>query len=129
MKSLKKTLIVLGALMMVATAAWAVDYSKMSNDELSSYRGQLYNATQDEWHAFHTEWWKRLSEMGPQEREKYMGPGMMKRVMGQGYGMGQGMGQNMGKGMGKGRGYGHHGCYRPCWNNTNGPATPPAAQQ
>ena len=77
MKSMKKTLVILGTLMMVATAAWAVDYSKMSNDELSTYRGHMYNANQDEWHAFHTEWWKRLSQMGPEERQKYMGPGMM----------------------------------------------------
>jgi len=137
MKSMKKTLVILGALMLVATAAWAVDYSKMSNDELSSYRGQLYNATQDEWNAFHTEWWKRLSEMAPQERQKYMGPGMMNRGMGRGmgpgrgYGMGNGMGPGKGYGMGNGmgRGYGHRGCYRPCWNNANGPATPPPAQK
>ena len=117
MQSMKKIVVVLGALMLVATAAWAVDYSKMSNDELSATRGQLYNATQDEWHAFHTEWWKRLSQMSPEERQKYMGPGMMGR------GMGQGKGQGMGKGMGRG-----HGCYRPCWGNANTPNTPPAQQ-
>jgi len=119
MKSMKKILVVLGALMMAATAAWAVDYSKMSNDELSSHRGQLYNATQDEWNAFHTEWWKRLSEMSPAERDKYMGPGMMGRGQGRGmgYGMGYGNGYGPGKGMGRGMGRGYHGCYRPCWGN------------
>ncbi|MGD9949212.1 MAG: DUF1104 domain-containing protein [Desulfobulbus sp.] len=121
MKSIKKTLVVLGALMMVATAAWAVDYSKMSNDELGMARGHMYNANQDEWNAFHTEWWKRLSQMKPEERQKYMGPGMMGR--GQGRGMGYGMGNNMGKGMGRG-----YNCYRPCWGNSNTPNTPPAQQ-
>nr|WP_321464581.1 hypothetical protein [uncultured Desulfobulbus sp.] len=125
MKSLKKTLVVLGALMMVATAAWAVDYSKMSNDELSTYRGKMYDANRDEWHAFHTEWWKRLSQMSPTEREKYMGPGMMGR--GHGRGMGYGMGQGPGKGMGKGMGRGYN-CCRPCWNNDTPEKTLPAQQ-
>lgn len=110
MQSMKKTLIVLGALMMTATAAWAVDYSKMSNDELSATRGWLCNATQEDWHAFHTEWWKRLSQMSPEQRQKYLGP-----CMGRGQGKGYGMGRGMGRGMG---------C-RPCWN---GPNTPQAQQ-
>ena len=127
MKSMKKTLVILGALMMVATAAWAVDYSKMSNEELSSHRGQMYNATQDEWHAFHTEWWKRLSQMGPEERQKYMGPGMMGH--GQGRGMGYGMGYGKGYGPGKGMGRGHHGCCRPCRGNyPDAPNSPQPAQ-
>jgi hypothetical protein len=113
MKSIKKSLLVLGVLMLAATAAWAVDYSKMSNDELSASRGQMYNATQEEWNAFHTEWWKRLSQMSPEERQKYMGPGM-----------GRGMGHGMGKGMGMGRGMG---C-RPCCAGSNTPSNPPAQQ-
>lgn len=111
MKSIKKSLLVLGVLMLAATAAWAVDYSKMSNDELSASRGQMYNATQEEWNAFHTEWWKRLSQMSPEERQKYMGPGM-----------GRGMGHGMGKGMGRGMG-----C-RPCCAGSNTPSNPPAQQ-
>ena len=99
MKTWKKSVLVLCCLVMTAGAAWAVDYGKMSNDELSAKRGTLYNASQEEWHAFHTEWWKRLSQMTPEERQKYMGPGM-----------GRGMGRGMGKGMGMGRGG-----YCPCW--------------
>ena len=112
MKTMKKTMLVLGALMLAATAAWAVDYSKMSNDELSAARGQLYNTNQEDWNAFHTEWWKRLSQMSLEERQKYLGPGM-----------GRGMGMGRGKGVGTG-GHGMGCC--PCWaapvNN------PPAAK-
>jgi hypothetical protein len=106
MKTIKKTLLVLAALMLAATAAWAVDYGKMSTDELSAARGTLYNATPEEWNAFHTEWWKRLSQMSPEERQKYLGPGM-------GHGMGKGMGRGMG-------------CC-PCWAAPTTPGQGPAA--
>jgi hypothetical protein len=109
MKTMKKSLLVLCCLVMAAGVACAVDYSKMSNDELSAKRGTMYSASQEEWNAFHTEWWQRLSQMTPEERQKYMGPGM-----------GRGMGR--GKGMGMGRG----GCC-PCWTGpaagTASPAT------
>jgi len=106
MNTIKKSLLAVCCLVMAAGAAWAVDYSKMSNDELSAKRGAIMsNASQEEWNAFHTEWWKRLSQMTPEERQHYMGPGM-----------GRGMGKGMGKGMGRG-------CWCPCWS---GPA--PAGQ-
>lgn len=111
MKTLKQTILAVCCLVMAAGAAWAVDYTKMSNEELSRTRGTLYNASQEEWNAFHTEWWKRLSQMTPEERQQYMGPGM-----------GRGMGRGMGKGMGRG-------CYCPCWSGpANGTATPPAGK-
>lgn len=104
MKTMKQTLLAACCLLMIAGAAWAVDYSKMSNDELSAARGTLQQVTPEEWNAFHTEWWKRLSAMTPEERQKYMGPGM---------------GRGMGKGMGMGRGGGMGCC--PCY------VPPPAA--
>jgi hypothetical protein len=116
MKSIKKTLVALGVLMLAATAAWAVDYSKMSNEELSMARGTMYNANQEEWNAFHTEWWKRLSQMTPEERQKYGCPGINNR--GKGRGMGKGMGRGPGRGMGCG----------PCWAAPNTTNTPPANQ-
>lgn len=103
MQSIKRTIMVLCCLMLAAGAAWAADYAKMSNEELSKMRGTMYNASQEEWHAFHTEWWKRLSQMTPQERQQYMGP---RHQMGMGKGKGRGMGRGMGCG--------------PCWG-------PPAA--
>ena len=108
MKTMKKMLLALCALTLAAGVAWAVDYSQLSNDELSAKRGTMYNANPEEWNAFHTEWWKRLSQMSPEERQKYMGPGK-----------GRGMGQGMGKGMGKGPG-----CYCPCWGGPQASQTP-----
>ena len=116
MNIMKKMLLALCALTLAAGAAWAVDYSTMSNEELSAKRGTMYNAGPEEWNAFHTEWWKRLSQMSPEERQKYMGPG-------KGRGMGQGMGKGMGQGMGKGGG-----CYCPCWGGPQGGQAPAAGK-
>lgn len=91
MNTMKKILLVLSVVCMAAGTARAVDYSRMSNDELNTHRGTMYNATPEEWNNFHTEWWKRLSQMGPDERQKYMGP----RGWHQGYGRGHGMGRGM----------------------------------
>lgn len=108
MNAMKKTLLALCCLAMTAGAAWAVDYSALSNDELSAKRGTMYNASPEEWNAFHTEWWKRLSQMSPEERQKYMGPGM-------------------GRGMGRGKGMGR-GCWCPCWSGPAPVASPPAGK-
>ena len=117
MKTTSKLLLAICCLIMTAGAVWAVDYSTMSNEELSAKRGAMYNASQEEWNAFHTEWWKRLSQMPPEERQKYMGPGM-------------------GRGWGKGKGMGRGGCWCPCWSGpaptrqapTGKTATPPPAK-
>lgn len=69
MKTMKKMLLALCALTLAAGVAWAVDYSQLSNDDLSAKRGTMYNASPEEWNAFHTEWWKRLSQMSPEERQ------------------------------------------------------------
>ena len=55
MKTMKKTVLAICCLVMVAGTAWAVDYSKMSTEDLSRMRGTLYNANQTEWNAFGTE--------------------------------------------------------------------------
>ncbi|MGI6657425.1 MAG: hypothetical protein ACOX5Z_11540 [Desulfobulbus sp.] len=143
-KMITKATLVLSCLLLTAGAAWSVDYNRMSNDELSQMRGTLGNATQAEWDAFHSEWWKRLSQMSPEEREQYLGPwakapGMRGQDMGQGYGRGygrgpgygrgQGMGQGYGRGYGMGRGYGRGygmgwGCCAPC-PRANAPAPAP----
>ena len=112
MNTMKKMLLALCALTLAAGVAWAVDYSQLSNDDLSAKRGTMYNASPEEWNAFHTEWWKRLSQMSPEERQKYVGPGK-----------GRGMGQGMGKGMGQGPG-----CYCPCWGGPQAGQAPAAGK-
>lgn len=90
MKTMKKIVLTVCCLMMAAGAAWAVDYSKISTDELGRMRGTMYNANQTEWNAFHAEWWKRLSKMTPEQRQQYTGPGRG-RGMAYNRGMGRGM--------------------------------------
>ncbi|WP_310598731.1 DUF1104 domain-containing protein [Desulfobulbus sp.] len=104
---MKKTLLAICCVAMTIGTAWAMDYSAMSSDQLSAQRGALNNASQEEWHAFHTEWWKRLSQMSPEERQKYIGPGM----------------GHHGRGHGGGHGWGHGGGWCP-W----GPGAAPVAQ-
>ncbi len=115
----------LASALMIGTSALAVDYSQYSTEELSKMRGTLRNATEEEREAFRAEWQKRMREMSPEERMKYVGPPDNATRDGQGYqygrgkgrgqgqGMGQGQGQGMGRGMGKGRGMGRgRGCPR-----------------
>lgn len=87
---MKKFVLAVGCLLMASGAAWAVDYSKLSTDELSRMRGTMYNASQTEWNAFHTEWWKRLDKMTPEQRQQYFGPGRGGMAMGRGMGRGPG---------------------------------------
>jgi hypothetical protein len=93
MKTMKKAVLAMCCLLMVAGAAWAVDYTSMSTEDLSRMRGTLNNASQPEWDAFHAEWQKRLGQMTPEQRQQYIGPGR-----GRGMAMGRGMGRGMGWG-------------------------------
>jgi len=70
---------------LLATAAWSVDYSQMSTEELMKLRGTL---SPSERPAFRAEMQKRMQTMSPQQRQQMM----------QGRGMGKGMGQGR-KGM------------------------------
>ncbi len=58
----------------LGSVALATDYSKNSTEELHRMRGTMKNATQEEREAFRTEWQKRMREMSPEERARYMGP-------------------------------------------------------
>jgi len=76
---------------LIASGAWAADYSHMSTDEMMNMRGSV---PVDNRPAFQQEMQKRMQSMTPQERQKYnmqknkgMGQGM--RGQGQGMGMGQ----------------------------------------
>ena len=76
-------------LAVLATAAWSVDFSQMSTEELMKLRGTL---SPSERPAFRAEMQKRMQSMSPAQRQQMM--------QGRGKGMqGQGMGRGMGKGM------------------------------
>lgn len=71
-------------LALLASGAWAADFSQMSTEEMMNMRG---NVPVDNRPAFREEMQKRMQSMSPEERQKYM----------QTRGMGQGMrggGQN-----------------------------------
>lgn len=78
-----KRLIIIGLL---ASAAWAADFSHMSTDEMMKMRGSV---PVDDRPAFREEMQKRMQNMSMEDRQKYM----------QTKGMGMGQGAGMGKGM------------------------------
>jgi Ca2+-binding EF-hand superfamily protein len=78
-----KRLLIIGLL---ASAAWAADFSQMSTEDMMNMRGSV---PADERPAFQEEMQKRMQSMSPDERQKYMNT----RGMGQGKGM-MGGGQN-----------------------------------
>ena len=73
-----KRLIIIGLL---ASAAWAVDFSHMSTEEMMKMRGSV---PVDDRPAFREEMQKRMQSMSMEERQKYMqtkGMGMGKGIM------------------------------------------------
>ena len=78
------------------TVAWAMDFSRMTNQELADLQGAIQNASSDEQNTFRQEWEKRLAGMSPEEKKLYAGqqdisPGagdkkiLPYHIMGQGY--------------------------------------------
>jgi hypothetical protein len=73
-------------LALLATAAWSVDFSQMSTEELMNMRGTLSFSDRP---AFKAEMQKRMQNMSQEERQQLM--------KGHGKGMGQGNGQGKGQ--------------------------------
>ena len=72
-KQMNKNGMALIGLSLIVTPVWAADYSSMTTEELSSLRGTMSNATQEEHTAFQQEWQSRAQQMTPDERQQYMG--------------------------------------------------------
>lgn len=70
---------------LLASGAFAADFSQMSMDEMINMRGSV---PADDRPAFQEEMQKRMQSMTPEERQKYKDM----RVQGQGMGQGRGMG-------------------------------------
>lgn len=66
---MKKVLMIV----LLASAAWAADFSQMSTEEMMKMRGSV---PADERPAFREEMQKRMQSMSTEEWEKYMGQGM-----------------------------------------------------
>ena len=75
---------ILGLLLM-AGAAWCVDYSDKTTEEMNAMRGTMRSAPLEERKAFVAEWQKRLREMSPEERQKYLGRPANAPADGKGY--------------------------------------------
>lgn len=58
---------------MLASSAFAADYSNISTEELSKMRGTMQNATVEERNTFQNEWQKRVQNITQEERQKYAG--------------------------------------------------------
>jgi len=103
------------ALAILAGNAFAEDYSQYTTEELAGMRGTLQDASEEERDDFRAEWQKRVQDMTPEERQKYVGrpdnaqcqpsaDSMQGSGNAQGRGgYGKGAGRGFGRGFGKGR--------------------------
>jgi hypothetical protein len=106
MKNLHKDMIMklLATMMILATVAFAADFGHMSTEEMMQMRGSVPAEQRAD---FQAEMQKRMQNMTPQERQKYMAdrPGMKNKQQHQNRGMqpnmmgGQGGQHQQGKGM------------------------------
>ena len=71
-KRMNKIGMALIGISLIVTPVWAADYSSMTTAELSSLRGTMRSATQEEHTAFQNEWQSRVQKMTPDERQQYM---------------------------------------------------------
>jgi len=89
----------LASVLFLGGTVWATtDYSQYTTEELSKMRGTMRNASEEEREAFREEWQKRMQQMSPEERQKYVGPPANAPRDGQGYRYGQGKGRGHGRG-------------------------------
>jgi len=87
-------------LALLASAAWAVDFSQMSTEELMSMRGTI---SVNERPAFRAEMQKRMQTMTPAQRQQFM-----QSSPGKGQGIAPRRAQGMGKGMNSQKGQGRN---------------------
>ena len=64
---------VLIASLLLASALFAADYTGMSTEKLAEMRESMQYASEDERRDFNEEWQKRIRDMRPEEKEKYLG--------------------------------------------------------
>ncbi|MHB1348956.1 MAG: hypothetical protein ACYCYR_03710 [Desulfobulbaceae bacterium] len=60
------------------STAWAMDFSRMTNQELAELRGAITNAPAAEQAAYRQEWEKRLARMTEEEKSLFLSPGQPK---------------------------------------------------
>ena len=72
-KRMNKIGMALIGLSLIVTPVWAADYSSMTTEELSSLRGTMRDANQEDHADFQNEWQSRVQKMTPDERQQYKG--------------------------------------------------------
>lgn len=73
MKIRKMFSLVLLASLLLASPLFAADYTGISTERLAEMRESMQYASEDERRDFNEEWQKRIREMRPEEKEKYLG--------------------------------------------------------
>ena len=69
--SLKQTGILLFAVMLFFSSAWAIDYTVLSNNELYELKGAIKNAPKTGQEQYQKEWQLRVSKMSEEEAKRY----------------------------------------------------------
>jgi hypothetical protein len=64
---------VLIVLLLLVSSLFAADYIGISTGKLAEMRKAMHYASEDERRDFNEEWQKRIRNMRPEEREKYLG--------------------------------------------------------
>jgi hypothetical protein len=57
-----------------SVSAWAMDFSRMSNQDLADLQGAIRNAPEADQAAFRLEWEKRQASMSEEEKKLYPSP-------------------------------------------------------
>ena len=71
LKQTGKTGILLFAVMLFFSPAWAIDYTALSNNELYELKGAIKNAPKTEQETYQKEWQFRVSKMTGEEAQRY----------------------------------------------------------
>ena len=58
---------------LLVSAIYSANYTGISTEKLAEMRESMQYASEDERRAFNEEWQKRIRNMRPEEREKYLG--------------------------------------------------------
>jgi hypothetical protein len=75
MKQMLRIIGFLFLLLSVVTAAcWAMDFDKMSNEELFELRGAIQNAPEPDKTAYQVEWEKRITCLTEEEKKQFAEP-------------------------------------------------------
>lgn len=65
---------ILAGALVALSSAFGADYSLIPTDELAKMREGMKDAPFDEQRAYEREWQRRMYDMTPEEKEKYLGP-------------------------------------------------------